>query len=130
MNSKKLIIFDRLNKINKKLNHLNYIDDCLTLNPYGLEIDALRKEKKSLEKEIINFNNLINEAKQFLKSEISTRLKNQSYRDLGKIAGLNSKQLQRIIHEDKFPHFESVLKACQGLLDNTSKPTKPKKRRE
>ena len=41
-------MFDRLNKINKKLNHLNYIDDCLTLNPYRWEIDALRKEKKRL----------------------------------------------------------------------------------
>ena len=53
-----------------------------------------------------------------------------SFRDLEKITGLNSKQLQRIIHEDKFPHFDSLIKACQGLLDNTSKPTKPKKRRE
>jgi len=58
-----------------------------------------------------------NEAKQFLKSEISIRLKTQSYRDLEKITGLNSKQLQRI-NRDKFPHFESVLKAIQGLLNN------------
>lgn len=53
-----------------------------------------------------------------------------SFRDLEKITGLNSKQLQRIIHEDKFPHFDSLIKACQGLLDNTTNPTKPKKRRE
>lgn len=70
-----------------------------------------------------------NKAKQFLKSEISTRLKTQSYRDLEKITGLNSKQIQRL-NENKFPHFESVLKAIQGLLDNTSKLTKSKKRRE
>lgn len=71
-----------------------------------------------------------NEAKQYLKSGIIIRLKTESYRDLEKLTGLNSKQLQRIIHEDKFPHFGSIIKACIGLLDNTSKPTKPKKRRE
>lgn len=69
-----------------------------------------------------------NEAKQFLKSEISIRLKKQSYRDLEKITGLNSKQLQRI-NGDKFPHFESVLKAIQGLLDNPLNLS-AKKRRE
>jgi hypothetical protein len=58
-----------------------------------------------------------NKAKQFLKSEISTRLKTQSYRDLEKITLLNSKQLQRIINENKFPHFESVLRAIQGLIE-------------
>lgn len=58
-----------------------------------------------------------NEAKEFLKSEISIRLKTQSYRDLEKITGLNSKQIQRI-KENKFPHFESVLKAIQCLLNN------------
>lgn len=63
-----------------------------------------------------------NEAKKFLKSEISIRLKNQSYRDLEKITDLNSKQIQRI-NDDKLPHFESALKAIQGLLDN-GKPYK------
>lgn len=69
-----------------------------------------------------------NEAKQFLKSEISTRLKTQSYRDLEKITGLNSKQLQRI-NAGNYPHFESVLKAIQGILDNTNNGI-VKKRRE
>lgn len=67
-----------------------------------------------------NLNTMLNsllKAKQFLKSDISIRLKTQSYRDLEKITGLNSKQLQRI-NQDKFPHFESVLKAIQGLLNN------------
>lgn len=67
-----------------------------------------------------NLNTMLNsllKAKQFLKSEISIRLKTQSYRDLEKITGLNSKQLQRI-NQDKYPHFESVLKAIQGLLNN------------
>lgn len=52
-----------------------------------------------------------------------------SFRDLEKITGLNSKQLQRIIHEDKFPHFDSLIKAIQGLLDNPIDFT-AKKRRE
>ena len=52
-----------------------------------------------------------------------------SFRDLEKITGLNSKQLQRIIHEDKFPHFDSLIKACQGILDNPIDFT-AKKRRE
>lgn len=69
------------------------------------------------------------ESKQYLKSGIIIRLKTESYRDLEKITGLNSKQLQRIIHEDKFPHFDSLIKAIQGLLDNPIDFT-AKKRRE
>lgn len=80
--------------------------------------------KQKLNRLIVN----VSQAKQFLKSEISIRLKAQSYRDLEKITGLNSKQLQRI-NQNKFPHFESVLNACQGLLDN-SKNLPSKKRRE
>ncbi len=52
-----------------------------------------------------------------------------SFRDLEKITSLNSKQLQRIIYEDKFPHFDSLIKACQGILDNANNGI-VKKRRE
>ena len=90
-----------------------------------VKINGLTMNQKKLNSLIAN----THEAKQFLKSEISTRLKTQSYRDLEKITGLNSKQIQRI-NDGNYPHFESVLKACQGLLNNTNKPTKPKKRRE
>lgn len=65
-----------------------------------------------------------NLAKEFLKEKLLSEWNKKdsdksklSFRDLEKITGLNSKQLQRIIHEDKFPHFEAFLRACQGLLD-------------
>lgn len=77
------------------------------------------------------------EIKDYLKSKLLYEYQKKdsdrsklSFRDLEKITGLNSKQLQRIIHENKHPHFDSLIKACQGLLDDTSKPTKLKKRRE
>lgn len=94
------------------------------------------KEKIMNQKNISQLSILNQLAKKYLKEKIlfewvkkdsdKTKL---SFRDLEKITGLNSKQLQRIIHEDKFPHFESVLKACQGLLDNT-KNLPSKKSRE
>lgn len=87
-------------------------------------------------KELTELTSLNFKAQDWLKSKIlfewgkedsdKTKL---SFRDLEKITGLNSKQLQRIIHEDKFPHFHSLIKACQGLLDNTNNGI-AKKRRE
>jgi len=69
-------------------------------------------------------------AQEWLKAELIRQLKFKKYRKLSSITGLNLKTIKSIIDGKGFPKTESLVKACQGLLDNTSKPTKPKKRRE
>lgn len=69
------------------------------------------------------------ESQDYLKRQLIYKLQYKSFRQLEKITLLNSKQLQRIINENKFPHFESVLKAIQGLLNNPNNLS-VKKRRE
>lgn len=69
------------------------------------------------------------ESQDYLKSQLIHKLQYKSFRDLEKITLLNSKQIQRIINDNKFPHFGSVLRAIQGLLDNPIDFT-AKKRRE
>lgn len=88
------------------------------------------------QKKINKLTTLSHSAKEFLKEKLLAEWNKKDYnktklsfRDLEKITGLNSKQLQRIIHEDKYPHFDSIIKACQGLLDY-SKNGIAKKRRE
>ena len=69
-------------------------------------------------------------AQDWLKAELICQLESKSYRDLAGITGLNLKTIKSIVDGQGFPKTESLVRACQGLLDNTSKPTKSKKRRE
>lgn len=69
------------------------------------------------------------ESQDYLKSQLIYKLQYKSFRELGKITLLDSKQIQRIINDNKFPHCGSVLRAIQGLLDNPIDFT-AKKRRE
>ena len=88
-------------------------------------------------KKLTTLLSLSNEAQDWLKAKLLSEWKKAdsdktklSFRDLEKITELDSKQIRRIIHQDKFPHFHSLVKACQGLLSISSKPTKSKKRHE
>jgi len=58
------------------------------------------------------------------------QLELNSYRDLAGITGLNLKTIKSIVDGKGYPKTESLVKACQGILGNSSKLTKPKKRRE
>lgn len=69
------------------------------------------------------------ESQDYLKTQLIYKLQYKSFRELEKNTLLNSKQIQRIINDNKFPHFGSVLRAIQGLLDNPIDFT-AKKRRE
>jgi|JI9StandDraft_1071089.scaffolds.fasta_scaffold08184_7 hypothetical protein len=80
--------------------------------------------------DIQKLSSLSSKAQGWLKAELIRQLKLKSYRDLSRITGLNLKIIKSIIDGKGFPKTESLVKACQGLLDNSSKPTKPKKRRE
>lgn len=80
--------------------------------------------------EIQKLSSLSSKAQDWLKSELIRQLELKTYRDLSRITGLNLKTIKSIVDVKGFPKTESLVKACQGLLDNTSKPTKPKKRRE
>lgn len=88
-------------------------------------------------KDLKKFFFLNEEIKKYIKVKLleeykkdSSDISKLSFRDLEKITGLNSKQLQRIIHEDAYPNVDSLILVCQGLLEVYNKPTKPKKRRE
>lgn len=77
------------------------------------------------------------EAQDFLKSFIKKEAKKPrfykdklSYRDLQKITRLDLKQLKRLFNGIGEIKINALVKACQGLLDNSSKPTNPKKSRE
>lgn len=70
------------------------------------------------------------EAQDWLKSELLRQLKFRTYRELQEITNLDLKQLKRITKNETTIKIDALVKACQGLLDNTSKPTKTKKRRE
>lgn len=69
-------------------------------------------------------------AQEWLKAELIRQLKFKKYRKLSSITGLNLKTIKSIVDGKGYPKTEYLVKACQGLLDNPSKPTKPKKRRE
>ena len=73
---------------------------------------------------------LSNDAQDWVKAELSRQLDFRTYRELKEITGLDLKQLKRIVKNETTIKMDALVKACQGLLDNTSKPTKPKKRRE
>lgn len=80
--------------------------------------------------EIQKLSSLSIKAQDWLKAELIRQLESNSYRDLSRITGFNLKTIKSIVDGKGFPKTESLVKACQGLLDNTSKSTKPKKRRE
>lgn len=80
--------------------------------------------------EIQKLSSLSIKAQDWLKAELIHQLESNSYRNLSQITSLNLKTIKSIVDGKGFPKTESLVKACQGLLDNTSKPTKPKKRRE
>ena len=82
----------------------------------------------SIEQKIGIVINYEKEIKEYVKSKLLSEYQKKdsdktkmSFRDLEKVTGLNSKQLQRIIHDDKFPMFESLIKSCQGLLSIQTK---------
>lgn len=80
--------------------------------------------------EIQKLSILSTKAQGWLKAELIRQLELNSYRDLSRITGLNLKTIKSIVDGKGYPKTEYLVKACQGLLDNPSKPTKPKKRRE
>lgn len=69
-------------------------------------------------------------AQEWLKAELIRQLQTNSYRDLSRITGLNLKTIKSIVDGKGFPKTESLVRACQDLLSNSTKSTKPKKRRE
>ena len=79
--------------------------------------------------EIQKLSSLSNKAQDWLKAELICQLESKSYRDLARITGLNLKTIKSIVDRKGFPKTDSLIKACQGLLDNTSRPASPKKRR-
>ena len=81
-------------------------------------------------KKLTNLLSLSNEAQDWLNTELLRQLEFRTYRELKEITGLDLKQLKRIVKNETTIKMDALVKACQGLLDNTSKPTKPKKRRE
>ena len=90
----------------------------------------LIQENEIKSSEIEKLSSLSIKAQDWLKAELIRQLGSKSYRDLSRITGLNLKTIKSIVDGKGFPKTESLVKACQGLLDNISKPTKPKKRRE
>ena len=81
-------------------------------------------------KKLTNLLSLSNEAQDWLNTELLRQREFRTYRELKEITGLDLKQLKRIVKNETTIKMDALVKACQGLLDNTSKPTKPKKRRE
>lgn len=80
--------------------------------------------------EIQKLSSLSSKAQDWLKSELIRQLELKTYRDLSRITGFNLKTIKSIVDGKGFPKTESLVRACQGLLSNSTKPTKPKKSRE
>lgn len=81
-------------------------------------------------KKLTTFLSLSNETQDWLKAEILRQLEYRTYRELQEITRLDLKQLKRIVKNETTIKIDALIKAIQGLLDNTSKSSKPKKRRE
>ena len=79
--------------------------------------------------EIQKLSSLSVKAQEWLKAELIRQLKFKKYRELSSITGLNLKTIKSIVDVKGFPKTESLVKACQGLLDNT-KNLPSQKRRE
>jgi len=79
--------------------------------------------------EIQKLSSLSNKAQDWIKAELIHQLELNSYRDLSGITGLNLKTIKSIVDSKGFPKTESLVKACQGLLDY-SKNSITKKRCE
>ena len=81
-------------------------------------------------KKINTLLSLSNDAQEWLKKELIKQLNYKTYRELQEITRLDLKQLKRIVKNETTIKIDALIKAIQGLLDNTSKSSKPKKRRE
>ena len=79
--------------------------------------------------EIQKLSSLSVKAQEWLKAELIRQLKFKKYRELSSITGLNLKTIKSIVDVKGFPKTESLVKACQRLLDNT-KNLPSQKRRE